>query len=74
MMHKTDRPRLIFAQDINYPPYAVLNVPPTGLYTLGGFGKEVAEGTAKMCNWDLTIVESNWDKCWDGGYVGEGML
>ena len=30
MVHKTDRPRLIFAQDINYPPYAVLDAPPEG--------------------------------------------
>lgn len=74
MMHKTDRPRLIFAQDINYPPYAILTQPPEGLYKLGGFGKEVAEGVAKVCNWDLTLVETAWNKCWDNGYAGDGMM
>lgn len=74
MVHKTDRPRLIFAQDINYPPYAILKAPPVGLWTLGGFAKEVADGVAKVCNWDMSYVETNWNKCWDNGYAGDGML
>lgn len=37
-------------------------------------GRDVAEGMAKMCGWDLTVVQTSWDQCWDDGKLGQGLL
>ena len=44
------------------------------MYTLGGFGFEVAQGVAKICDWDLSIVETKFKECWDFKYPGIGMM
>ena len=50
IMGGTDKPKILIAQDVDYPPYAFLD----DKYNLGGFGKEMADGVAKACDWDLT--------------------
>ena len=41
-MPGTDRPKIFLAQDIDYPPYAKLDIPPDGDLTLGGFAIDFA--------------------------------
>ena len=36
------KPHIILAQDIDYPPYAFLGVPPEGDYDVAGFGHDFA--------------------------------
>ena len=43
-MPGTDKPRLLMAQDIDYPPYAETVAPPLGSYELGGFAIDFAKG------------------------------
>ena len=64
------KPHIIFAQDIDYPPYAFLGVPPKGDYDVAGFGHDFAHGMAKHCDIDVTTVQTNWANCWDSGKIG----
>ena len=34
----------------------------------------MAKEVAKVCDWDLTVVETPWKECWDNGYAGNGMM
>ena len=67
------KPHLILAQDIDYPPYAFLGVPPEGDYDVAGFGHDFAKGMAKTCGMDITTVQTNWANCWDSGKIGIGL-
>ena len=74
MMPGISKPRLIIAQDINYPPYAYLAVPPEGDYSVGGFNPTVGAGVAKACGMEYTPVQTKWKQCWDAGAIGEGLV
>jgi hypothetical protein len=39
-----ERPKIILAQDIDYPPFAYLGVPPDSDYTLAGLAVDIARG------------------------------
>eukprot|EP00657_Telonema_sp_P-1_P010074 TRINITY_DN436_c0_g1_i8.p1 TRINITY_DN436_c0_g1~~TRINITY_DN436_c0_g1_i8.p1 ORF type:complete len:423 (-),score=82.75 TRINITY_DN436_c0_g1_i8:81-1349(-) len=68
------RPRLILAQGIDFPPYAYLATPPGGDHTVSGFGVDFAKGMGKECGIDITLVQTDWDQCWDGNQIGSGLL
>jgi hypothetical protein len=73
-IYQGDKPKLILAQDINYPPYAYLQVPPEGDYTVGGFGNDIAKGLESVCDIEVVTVESRWSDCWSEGAIGQGLL
>ena len=56
MMPGFKHPRLIMAQDINWPPYAYLATPPEADYELAGFVKDILEGMSKECGFEVTVV------------------
>lgn len=73
MMPGTTKPKIILAQDIDWPPYAYLAEPPEGDLTTGGIGRDIAMGMASMCNLDVTVIEAKWSECWSGGRTGEEL-
>ena len=58
------------AQDIDWPPYAYLATPPESDFTVAGFGKDIIEGMANLCKFDVTVVQTKWSNCWDAGEIG----
>lgn len=63
-------PKVILAQDINYPPY-------TGIGTdmkLTGFGPDFAMGIEEVCNIDIVLVQAAWSECWGSNKIGPGLL
>jgi hypothetical protein len=80
--------KLLLATDIDWPPYAYYIPGEAGTNGgLAGFGKDVAEGVGKICNLEITMMQTNWQNCWDAeGYkkgtpgtppspgVGQGLL
>lgn len=67
----SERPHLILAQYIDYPPYAYLE---DTTLELTGFGPAFAKGMAEMCDVDVTIVQTEWSNCWTSGIIGIGLL
>jgi hypothetical protein len=69
--------KLIFAQDIDYPPYAFLGVPPESDYQVEGFGKDFALGMAALkdrrCNFEIIVTQTDWANCWDSSRIGQGL-
>jgi len=63
------RKQVILAQAVDYPPYATLD--PTTL-EIAGFGPDVARGLEEVCDIDVVLVETQWDKCWVDGKIGIG--
>jgi len=85
VMPGKQKPKIILAQDVDWPPYAYVVEGTAGEGGgLEGFGKDVAEGVGKLCNYDITMVQTNWKNCWDSeGYkageipspgIGKGLL
>jgi len=68
------KPRIILAQDTDWPPYAYMALPPEGDLVLAGLGHDVAMGVAKMCNLDITMTEAKWSECWSSGRIGTSLL
>jgi len=77
----TDRPKIVLATDVDWPPYAFFTPGAAGTSGgLSGFGKDVAQGVGKVCDYDITMVQTNWKNCWDAnGYkqgspgIGKGL-
>jgi len=67
-----DKPKLILAQDIDYPPYAQLG-PASEDFPISGFGPEFAQGMLAVCDVDLTLVQTQWSRCWENDRIGEGL-
>ena len=67
-----DKPRIVLAQDIDYPPYAFLN---DETLMLGGFAIEFAKGIETMAPDEIQFVftETNWGNCWSSGEMGQGL-
>lgn len=74
VMPGTARPKLILAQDIDWPPYAYLGVPPESDYGIAGFGHDIAHGLGALCDIDVTTVQTDWENCWNAGKIGAGLL
>jgi len=66
--------KLILAQDIDWPPYAYVAVPPEGDFDVAGLPHDIMLGMADLCDWDVTVVQTNWNGCWDQGKIGANLL
>ena len=67
----TNRPHIILAQDIDYPPYAFLDLEKL---SVDGVGYDIASQLHKVCDIDVTVVETRWKNCWNAGEIGQGLL
>jgi hypothetical protein len=67
-----DRPKVILAQDVNYPPYAQLG-PVSEDSPLSGFGADFARGLPEVCDIDIALVQTQWLRCWDTDHIGQGL-
>jgi hypothetical protein len=67
-----DRPKVILAQDINYPPYAKLG-PVSEDSPLSGFGADFARALPEVCDLDVVLVQTQWLRCWNVDIIGEGL-
>mmetsp|Transcript_103366 Transcript_103366/g.126296 ORF Transcript_103366/g.126296 Transcript_103366/m.126296 type:complete len:346 (-) Transcript_103366:122-1159(-) len=73
IMPGKDRPKIILAQDIDWPRYAYLGVPPESDYQVEGIGHDIAMGLEKVCDINMTVVEMKWNKCWGNAIIGKGL-
>jgi hypothetical protein len=67
-----DRPKVVLAQDVTYPPYAQLG-PVSEDSPLSGFGPDFARALPEVCDLDVVLVETQWLRCWDDDRIGEGL-
>jgi hypothetical protein len=67
-----DRPKVILAQDVDYPPYAQLG-PLSEDSPLSGFGADFARALPEVCDLDVALVQTQWERCWDADRIGEGL-
>lgn len=74
VMPGTSRPHIILAQDVDWPPYAYLGIPPESNFETAGIGHDVAKGLSSVCDIDVSVVQTSWGKCWASGEIGEGLL
>jgi hypothetical protein len=72
IMPGIDRPKILLAQDIDYPPYARLG-PADEDFPLSGFGYDFAMGMQDYCNIDIFFTQTAWPECWDGERIGNGL-
>mmetsp|Transcript_24317 Transcript_24317/g.60723 ORF Transcript_24317/g.60723 Transcript_24317/m.60723 type:complete len:358 (-) Transcript_24317:425-1498(-) len=72
IMPGRERPKLILAQDITYPPFAFLGGSDTD-FALSGFGHDFANGMKEVCDIDIVTVQTSWDNCWDGERAGRAL-
>merc|ERR1719343_778091 len=72
IMPGRERPKLILAQDITYPPFAFLGGSDTD-FALSGFGHDFAHGMKEVCDIDVFIVQTSFDNCWDGKKIGRAL-
>lgn len=63
------KPKVILAQDTNYPPYTSIGVD----LELSGFGPDFARGLDEVCNIDIVLVETDWADCWGSNKIGPGL-
>ena len=75
VMPGKDKPYLLMAQDIDYPPYAQTIPPPDGSYELGGFAMDFARGMQAMApdEIEFEFQETRWANCFTNGLIGEGL-
>ena len=50
--------KIILAQDISYPPYAFLGVPPEGDYELAGIVVDIVKGMNEICDLEIVTVQT----------------
>ncbi len=69
-----NRPHIILAQDVDYPPYAYLGSA-TEEFAVDGFGHDVAVSLNTVCDIDVTVVQTKWGNCWNAAEgIGQGLL
>lgn len=66
--------KLIMAQDVDWPPYAYMGVPPESDFDVAGIGHDIVLGMGALCNWDVTVVQTDWAGCWNQGAIGSSLL
>jgi hypothetical protein len=64
------KPKVILAQDTNYPPYTSLGED----LGISGFGPDFARGLTEVCSIDIVLVETAWSNCWGSNKIGPGLL
>ena len=72
VMPGVDRPKIILAQDIDYPPFAELG-PANEDFPVSGFGVGFAMGLEEVCDIDMVVVQTDWANCWTGETIGAGL-
>lgn len=73
IMPGASKPKIILAQDIDWPRYAYLGVPPESDFEVAGIGHDIAMGLESVCNLSMTVVEMKWSKCWGNAIIGKGL-
>jgi len=73
VMPGKSRPKIVLAQDVDWPPYAYVAVPPEGDYDVAGFGHDVAKGLETVCDIDIVTRQSDWADCWGDNKIGSGL-
>lgn len=72
-----DRPKYVFAMDIDYPPYAYIEEhsldSPDSLNVIKGVGADMVNAMSRHCNFDVTIIQADWNECWQAGKIGDGL-
>merc|ERR1719473_2197283 len=69
----TARPKIILAQDVDWPPYAYVATPPEGDYEVAGFGHDVAKGLESVCDIDVVTRQTSWSECWGDNKIGDKL-
>jgi hypothetical protein len=67
-----DRPKLILAQDVDFPPLAMLG-PEEEDFPMSGFTVDFAKGMEAVCDIDVKITQTQWVKCWDSDRIGDSL-
>lgn len=73
VMPGKSRPKIILAQDVDWPPYAYVSTPPEGDFAVGGFGNDVAKGLESVCDIDIVTIQTQWSQCWGANKIGDGL-
>ena len=73
VMPGNTRPKIILAQDVDWPPYAYVAVPPEADYDVAGFGHDIAKGLSSVCDIDVETRQTDWAKCWGSNKIGDGL-
>ncbi|CAK8985284.1 Hypothetical protein (Fragment) [Durusdinium trenchii] len=73
IMPGSERPKIILGQDIDWPPYAYLGVPPESDFDVAGIGHDIAHGLKEVCDIDVVTPEIRWGDCWDNGAIDHGL-
>jgi len=73
VMPGKERPKLVLAQDVDWPPYAYVAVPPEGDFEVAGFGHDVAKGLASVCDLEIVTRQTQWSECWGDNKIGSGL-
>lgn len=68
-----NKPKIILAADIDWPPYAYLGVPPESDYETAGIGNDIAKNLSTVCDIDVTVAQTEWGDCWGSGKIGTGL-
>lgn len=67
------KPKVILAQDVDWPPYAYVATPPEGDFDVAGFGHDVAKGLEDVCDIEVVTRQAAWSQCWDSNAIGTGL-
>ena len=58
IMPSKDRPHLVLAADVDWPPYAFIGPGPA--FDNEGIGADMARGMGALCDIKVTIVQTSW--------------
>jgi hypothetical protein len=64
------KPKVIIAQDTDYPPWTKVGDD----LAISGFGPDFAKGLEEVCDIDVVLVQTAWSDCWGANSVGSGLL
>jgi len=73
IMPGTSRPKIVLAQDVDWPPYAYIATPPEGDFEVAGFGHDVAVGLQSVCDIEIVTRQTAWSQCWGSNQIGAGL-
>lgn len=72
VMPGRNKPRIVLAQDVDWPPYAYVATPPEGDFEVAGFGHDLAKGLSSVCDIEVVTRQTAWSECWDGSTTAIG--
>ena len=68
-MNAAGMPKVVLAQDTNYPPYTSIGED----LDISGFGPDFARGLDEVCDVDIVLVQTEWASCWGSNKIGSGL-